>query len=53
MTDKSVDVVAIIAGQPAKLLIDMKPEARQYIKLLKFDRDNAASAAALRTYFPR
>jgi TRAP transporter TAXI family solute receptor len=52
VTDKSIDVVAIIAGQPAKLLVDMKPEAKQYIKLLKFDRDNPASAAALATYFP-
>src|SRR5207247_2608936 len=34
ITDKSVDVVAVIAGQPAKLLADMKPEARQFIKLL-------------------
>ena len=52
VTDKSVEVVAVIAGQPAKLLVDMKPESRQYIKLLKFDRNHATSAAALRTYFP-
>jgi TRAP transporter TAXI family solute receptor len=26
--DRTVDVVAVIAGQPAKLLVDMKPEAR-------------------------
>ena len=32
ITDKSVDVVAVIAGQPAKLLVDMKPEARNLIK---------------------
>jgi len=52
LTDKTLDVVAVIAGQPAKLLVDMKPEARQFIKLLKFDRDHATSAAALKTYFP-
>jgi len=52
VTDKTIDVVAIIAGQPAKVLTDMKPEARQYVRLLKFDRDNPASAAALSTYFP-
>jgi TRAP transporter TAXI family solute receptor len=52
VTDKSVDVVAIIAGQPAKLLTDMKPESRQYIKLLKFDASHPTSAAALGTYFP-
>ena len=50
--DKSIDVVVVIAGQPAKLLVDMKPEARQLIKLLKFDPENPASAAALKTYFP-
>ncbi|MBL8287697.1 MAG: TAXI family TRAP transporter solute-binding subunit [Rubrivivax sp.] len=50
--DKSIDVVAIVAGQPAKLLTDMKAEARSLIKLLKLDPDNAASKAALKTYFP-
>jgi hypothetical protein len=52
VTDKSVDVVAIIAGQPAKVLTDMKPESRQFIKLLKVDPDNPATHAALGTYFP-
>jgi len=50
--DKSVDVVVVVAGQPAKLLVDMKPEARQFIKLLKFDPKNAGSAQALKTYVP-
>jgi len=50
ITDKSVDVVAIIAGQPAKLLVDMKPEARKLIKLLKFDPGQPSSQAALKTY---
>jgi uncharacterized protein len=48
--DQSVDVVVIVAGQPAKLLADMKPEARQLVKLLRFDANNAASKAALDTY---
>jgi len=50
ITDKSVDVVAVIAGQPAKLLVDMKPEARKLIRLLKFDPSQPASQAALKTY---
>ena len=50
ITDKSVDVVAVIAGQPAKLLVDMKPEARNLIRLLKFDPSQPASQAALKTY---
>ena len=52
VTDKTIDVVAVVAGQPAKLLVDMKPESRQLIKLLKFDANNPASKAALKTYFP-
>ena len=52
ITDKTVDVVAIVAGQPAKLLADMKQEARQHIKLLKFDPNHPSSKAALKTYFP-
>jgi uncharacterized protein len=49
--DKSIDVVVAVAGQPFRLLVDMKPEARALIKLLKFDADNPASKAALKTYF--
>lgn len=51
ITDRTVDVVAIIGGQPTKLLADMKPEARQVIRMLKFDPNQPASKAALRTYF--
>ena len=50
--DKSVDVVVVVAGQPAKLLVDMKPEAKALIRLLKLDPENPASKAALKTYFP-
>ncbi len=49
--DKSLDVVVVVAGQPARLLADMKPEARQLIKLLKFDPAQPGSEEALRTYF--
>ncbi|MDQ3446131.1 MAG: TAXI family TRAP transporter solute-binding subunit [Pseudomonadota bacterium] len=52
ITDKTIDVVAVVAGQPAKLLADMKPEARQHIKLLKFDPNHPSSKAALKSYFP-
>jgi TRAP transporter TAXI family solute receptor len=51
-TDKSVDVAIIVAGQPAKLFSDMKPEARQYIKLLKLDENARESQRATQTYFP-
>lgn len=49
-TDKSVDVVVIVAGQPARLLADMKPEAKKIVRLLKVDPNAAATKAALQTY---
>jgi len=48
--DKSIDVVIVAAGQPAKLFTDMKEGARNYIKLLKLDRSAPAVAAALGIY---
>ena len=51
VTDKTLDVVAVVAGQPAKLLVDMKPESRKLIKLLKFDPNHPSSEAVLKTYF--
>jgi len=50
--DKSLDVVVVVAGQPAKLIADMTPAARQLVKLLKFDASKPESQAALKTYFP-
>jgi uncharacterized protein len=51
VTDKTIDVVAVVAGQPAKLLVDMKPESRKLIKLLRFDPKHPSSEAVLKTYF--
>jgi TRAP transporter TAXI family solute receptor len=50
--DKSIDVAIIVAGQPAKLFTDMKPEARNFIKLLKLDDAVPETARAKKTYFP-
>ena len=50
--DRSIDVAIIVAGQPAKLFSEMKPEARKYIKLLKLDDAAPESARAKKTYFP-
>jgi TRAP transporter TAXI family solute receptor len=50
--DRSLDVVAVVAGQPARLLAEMKPGARRLVKLLKWDAAQPASAAALRGYAP-
>ncbi|HVE50601.1 MAG TPA: C4-dicarboxylate ABC transporter substrate-binding protein, partial [Casimicrobiaceae bacterium] len=51
ISEKSIDVVAVIAGQPAKLLADMRPEAKEAIRLLKFDAAHPTSQNALKTYF--
>lgn len=51
-TDRTLDVVVVVAGQPAKLLADMKPEAKQLVKLLKVNLAHPATKAALQTYFP-
>lgn len=50
ITDKTVDVVAVLAEQPAKLLADMRPEARRYVKLLRFDAAHPSAAAIQGVY---
>lgn len=51
-SDNSLDVVIIVAGQPAKLFADMKPEARKFIKLLRLDMKAPETMRATKTYFP-
>jgi uncharacterized protein len=50
LTDKSIDVVAVLADQPTALLANMQPEARRYIRLLKFDRNHSSAAAVYKVY---
>lgn len=50
VTDKSVDIVAIIGDQPVKVLAAMKPEARQFIKLLRFDGSHPSSLEVLQVF---
>lgn len=52
ITEKSIDAVAIVAARPARLLANMKPEARQFVKLLRFDASHPTAAALLATYAP-
>jgi TRAP-type uncharacterized transport system substrate-binding protein len=52
ITDKSIDVVVVAAGQPAPLIANMKPEAQKFIKLLKFDPSHPASKSPLTVYSP-
>jgi TRAP transporter TAXI family solute receptor len=51
VTDRSVDVVIVVAGQPAKVFADKKPEARSLIKLLRFDPKAHGGEEVLKTYF--
>jgi hypothetical protein len=52
ITDKSVDVAVVAAGQPAPIIANMKPEAQKFIKLLKFDPSHPTSKQAMRIYSP-
>jgi uncharacterized protein len=52
ITDKSVDVAVVAAGQPAPIIANMKPEAQKFIKLLKFDPSHPTSKQAMKIYSP-
>ena len=52
ITDRSVDVAVVAAGQPAPIIANMKPEAQKFIKLLKFDPSHPSSKRALSVYAP-
>jgi uncharacterized protein len=49
-TDSSIDVVVIVESQPAKIFAEMKPEAKQYIKLLQLQKWLPESKEALSKY---
>jgi hypothetical protein len=50
--DRTVDVVVVVAGQPAKLLSTLAPKISGSIKLLKLDPQHAASRRAIDVYLP-
>jgi TRAP-type uncharacterized transport system substrate-binding protein len=50
LTDRSIDVVVLLADQPALLLANMKPDARRFVRLLKFDREHPTAAIVSRVY---
>jgi TRAP transporter TAXI family solute receptor len=52
ITDKSVDVAVVAAGQPAPIIAKMTPEAQKYIKLLKFDPNHPSAKQAIKVYSP-
>jgi TRAP-type uncharacterized transport system substrate-binding protein len=50
LTDRSIDVVVLVAPRTAKLLSEMTPKARRFIKLLAFDPGHSTSSEVLKTY---
>src|ERR1041385_7728504 len=52
ITDKSIDVAVVAAGQPAPIIANMKPEAQKFIKLLRFDPKHPSSKRPLSIYAP-
>jgi TRAP transporter TAXI family solute receptor len=52
ITDRTIDVAVVAAGQPAPIIANMKPEAQKFIKLLKFDPNHPASKSPLKIYAP-
>ena len=45
VTDKTIDVAVVAAGQPAPIVTGMKPEAQKLIKFLKFDPEPSVEQA--------
>ena len=52
ITDKSIDVAVVAAGQPAPIIANMKPEAQKFIKLLKFDPSHPSAKRPVTIYAP-
>ena len=50
ISDESVDVVVVAAGQPAPLISNMRPEAQRFVKLLKFDTAHPTAKLPLTVY---
>lgn len=52
ITERNIDAVVIVAARPVRVLANMKPEARQFVKLLRFDATHPTATALLGTYSP-
>lgn len=50
--DGSIDVMIVVAAQPAKWLAELAPPVARSIKLLKLDRRHGASQRAAESYLP-
>ena len=52
VNDRSVDVVVVVAAQPAKSLANLAPQIGRSIKLLKLDPRHPSSQRAIDAYLP-
>lgn len=50
VTDRSIDVVAIVGEQPLKVLADMKADARRFVRLVGVARPPASDPLLVRAY---
>jgi TRAP transporter TAXI family solute receptor len=50
ISDESLDVVVVAAGQPAPLIVNMRPEAQKFVKFLKFDTNHPSAKLPLTIY---
>ncbi|HVF64531.1 MAG TPA: TAXI family TRAP transporter solute-binding subunit [Casimicrobiaceae bacterium] len=52
ITDRSIDVVPVVAAQPAAVLSGMKPEAKKFVKVLRLSPRHPSSDRLLSVYRP-
>jgi uncharacterized protein len=50
VTDQSIDVVVVLAGQPVPLFLGMEPSVEKNFKLLQLDERHAGTQRAMKTY---
>lgn len=50
ITERSIDAVVVVGARPVRLLANMKPEARQFVKLLKLDTAHPEATALRNDY---
>lgn len=50
--DRSIDVLIVVAAQPAQWIAELPDSVRQSVKLLALDRNNPASERAVAAYLP-
>ncbi len=50
ITEKNIDVVAVVSGQPVPLFLGVEPGVEKYFKMLKLDENDPTFARTVGTY---